>query len=189
MHIHLTDLQHTCLEITKKQQRSYDPSNLSKTIQNQNHQYLLIPRANSPPKKMENEVPGPPQLSPRMLPNAPGTPQDPADLQGTPQEHSRAPRGRSQDPSRTPQDSPSVPAAPPGTLHRASRTPSKHFQDTSGTEPPASENKATRFNGLGHQVASAESRSVYNLRRRPSKRRLKNITNYVSSMFHDFVRI
>ena len=84
LHIHLTDLQHTCLEITKKQQRSYDPSNLSKTIQNQNHQYLLITRANSPPKKVENDVPGPPQLSPKMLPKAPGTPQDPADLQGTP---------------------------------------------------------------------------------------------------------
>ena len=28
---------------------------------------------------------GPPQLSPKMLPKAPGIPQDPADLQGTPQ--------------------------------------------------------------------------------------------------------
>ena len=123
LHIHLTDLQHTCLEITKKQQRSYDPSNLSKTIQNQNHQYLLIPRANSPPKKVENEVPGPPQLSPRMLPNAPGTPQDPADLQGTPQDHSRAPRGRSQDPSRTPQDKPQRPRSTP-------RDPAQSFQNS-----------------------------------------------------------
>ena len=36
-------------------------------------------------QKEKNEVPGPPQLSPKMLPKAPGTPQDPADLQGTPQ--------------------------------------------------------------------------------------------------------
>ena len=122
----------------KNNNEAYDPSNLSKTTKNKSHQYLLIQRANSPPKKVENEVPGPPQLSPRMLSNAPGTPQDPAEIQGTPQEHSRAPRGRSQDPSRTPpiisqnasqrSRDPSRPRRPPG-------DPTRSLQGPQGTLP------------------------------------------------------
>ena len=90
----------------------------------------LITCPKSPPKKKKIELPGPPQLSPRMLPKAPGTPQDPADPQGNPQDLSGTPRGRPQDLPRTPPRHSSIPAKPPGTMPRASRTQLKPFQDT-----------------------------------------------------------
>ena len=40
-------------------------------------------------KNRKTKFQDPPQLSPKMLPKAPGTPQDPADLQGTPPNLSR----------------------------------------------------------------------------------------------------
>ena len=86
----------------KNNNEAYDPSNLSKTIQNQNHQYLLIPTANSPPKKVENEVPGPPHYLPECFPTLQGPLKTPQTSRG-PHKITPGPPG----------DAPKIPPGPP----------------------------------------------------------------------------
>ena len=85
MHIHLTVLQQSCLKMTTKQQRGLRSIEAIKNHQNNKYQYFVKRRQIHLQQKKKNDVPRPPQLSPKMLPKAPGIPQDPADLQGTPQ--------------------------------------------------------------------------------------------------------